>query len=217
MLFFYSKICFTDIFYFSCSIDSLENFHGVGSDTAAGGERGGGGRNSFGLALGDSLRLSIKETSEFTRPSAFPMATMARSSRRNGHARHHEASSTSSSSSSRRFSSWWTSSRARCVVASCRSMSVSVVLDGLDALEQRLVLFTPQQLIHLLLNRRAQPRCCAAATAPRRPRGRTPCESLSGHRGSCTTRQGDSPRLEASDEWAEKHGFGGGRGSGLRW
>jgi hypothetical protein len=200
MLFFYSKIRFTDIFYFSCSIDSLENFHGVGFDIAAGGERGGGGRNSFGLALGDSLcSLSIKETSEFTRPSAFPMATMARSSSSsNGHARHHEASSTSSSSSStasssRRFSSWWTSSRARCVVASCRLMSVSVVLNSLDALEQRLVLFTPQQLIHLLLNRRAQPRCCAAATAPRRPRGRTPCESLSGHRGNCTTRQGDSP------------------------
>jgi hypothetical protein len=33
-----------------------------------------------------------------------------------------------------------------------------MALGGLDALEQRLVLFTPQQLAHLLLNRRAQPR-----------------------------------------------------------
>jgi hypothetical protein len=159
MLFFSSKICFTDIFYFSCSIDSLQkSFHGVRSDTVAGGERGGGRRNSFGQAFGDSLRsLSIKETSEFVCLSAFPVVTMARSSSSNGHARHHEASSTSLSSSStalssRRFLSRWTSSRTRCAAASCRSMSATVALGGLDALEQRLVPFTPQQLVHLLLN-----------------------------------------------------------------
>ncbi|TVU24196.1 hypothetical protein EJB05_26614 [Eragrostis curvula] len=77
------------------------SFHGVGADTAAGGERERGGRNSFGPTFSDSHgSLNLKETtSEFAR-SSFPMATMARSSSSNGHGRHHDASSTSSSSSS---------------------------------------------------------------------------------------------------------------------
>jgi hypothetical protein len=38
------------------------------------------------------------------------------------------------------------------MAASSHSMLASVALGGLDALEQRLVIFTPQQLVHLLLN-----------------------------------------------------------------
>ncbi|XP_062197774.1 uncharacterized protein LOC133900598 [Phragmites australis] len=76
------------------------SFHGVGADTANGGERGR--RNSFGPTFSDPLSsLNLKETSEFVR-SSFPMATMTRSSSSssNGHGHHHEASTTSSSSSS---------------------------------------------------------------------------------------------------------------------
>jgi hypothetical protein len=57
--------------------------------------------------------------------------------------------------------------------------------------------------LHATAVRPPSPQPPSSTTLPRRrhphsPRGHTPRESLSGHRGSCTARQGDSPRLEAA-------------------
>jgi hypothetical protein len=179
MLFFYSKIRFIDIFYFSCSIDSLQNSsHGVGSDTTAGGERGGGGGNSFGLAFSDSLRSDLRvrafvrlphgdhgQEQQQQRPRLPPRGLL------------------------------------HLLILVVCGLIVPPLLESVDLLPLDVSEHGARRprcpravtdSLHATAAHPPSPQPPSSTTLSRRPRGHTPCESLSGHQGSCTARQGDS-------------------------